>query len=299
LIRRVLSDLPRYYDGRYLDWLYHANPRGRAIVRSIDGPRGELRAHLGAIPQDHRDAEGTHRLVLGVNGVTSTSRQRRGLFTRIGLEIFAEATSKGPEAWLGLPNFTSTTAVCQHLGATLLGALPVHVRVPDSPRQARGIESRPVTATLLSSATFADLVAGLDDIPAEGLVQRWPVEVLQWRLAMPTGTYVLHSGGGLLGVSTLVPSTSRVAALLLKVWPLGNVTARRSAAGLVTAVARHHRVPVVLYAGFNRHVGVGGVPVPVRYRPAPLNLTWRALAPGLRGGRVQFDTFEFLDFDVL
>ena len=63
------------------------------------------------------------------------------------------------------------------------------------------------------------------------------------------------------------------------------------------AACRFHGTPFAGHAGFNRHMGVWGVPVPRRFLPAPLNLTIHSLSPGLDQTRFEVGTYEFLDGD--
>jgi hypothetical protein len=63
-------------------------------------------------------------------------------------------------------------------------------------------------------------------------------------------------------------------------------------------VARHHRAPYAVYAGFNERVPVWGVSPPRRLQPSPLHLIVRSLAPEVDQRALRLGTFEFLDFDA-
>jgi hypothetical protein len=80
----------------------------------------------------------------------------------------------------------------------------------------------------------------------------------------------------------------------------------------VGAVHRLHKVPVVVYAGFNHLAPVSGLAIPRRLRPAPLKLfvIGGDIAaellddPDVNAGRLitselVFGAFELLDFDPL
>ena len=67
----------------------------------------------------------------------------------------------------------------------------------------------------------------------------------------------------------------------------------------MAAACRFHRAPLAVYAGFNSRVRIGGVPVPVRLRPSPLNLILKSFDPAVVDqADFELSTFEFLDGDL-
>ncbi len=86
--------------------------------------------------------------------------------------------------------------------------------------------------------------------------------------------------------------------MILKLYPRRG-SGKRRASALVSASCRFHRAPFGVYAGWNAHAKLPGVPLPERLKPAPLNLIFRSLDPSvIHQDSVAFDTFEFLDFDA-
>jgi hypothetical protein len=67
---------------------------------------------------------------------------------------------------------------------------------------------------------------------------------------------------------------------------------------MVTAICHHHRAPVAVYAGHNRHVRVNGIRLPERFKPVPLNLVMLSLSEKVDQLTFQLDTYEFLDMDA-
>ena len=84
------AELPshRFVDSRYLHWLYHENPYGDAIQRSVDDESGVRIGHYALIPQHFRGPDGVVPAAFSLNAVVRSGGQRKGLFTQMGLEIF-------------------------------------------------------------------------------------------------------------------------------------------------------------------------------------------------------------------
>ena len=68
-------------------------------------------------------------------------------------------------------------------------------------------------------------------------------------------------------------------------------------ARLVAAACRANHAPLCIYAGWNAHVTVRGIPTPRKLQPSPLNVVFKPLA-GVPASQFQLDTFEFLDMDA-
>jgi hypothetical protein len=137
-------------------------------------------------------------------------------------------------------------------------------------------------------------------VPVREWAQSWSVDFLRWRLGRPDAQYTLHVGPDTLAVSTRAPGPAKVpCAVLLKVFPRRGATLPVRGGGIVTAACRAHRTPVCIYAGWNAHVHIRGVPTPRRVQPSPLNVVYKPLDEE-RGPSSTFtlDTFEFLDMDA-
>jgi hypothetical protein len=278
----------------YLDWLYDENPVGRAIQgdRDLDGRRA---AHFAAVPQRWRSGDRRERFVFSVNAVTRSAVGGRGWFVELGREVFGRAAATGHVGIITVSNANSTPALTGPLEQRFRGPLPVRLCVA-APGAGRAWSHRVVTPDWLAGDEFEALAAELDDHPASGWTQCWTPETLRWRLARPQASYTVHCGPGAVAVSARDTVAWVPVALLLKVLPRRGRT-DVSGADAVAAACRHHRTPWCVYAGFNAHVRVRGVPIPVRLRPSPLNQLFGSLDASVPESGFRLDTFEFLDSD--
>jgi hypothetical protein len=287
---------PRFVDERYLRWLYEENPHGHAIQRGVDED-GVRVAHYALIPQEYRDTNGPTPCMFSLNAVTRSGTQRKGHFSRIGLEIYAEAHERGRSFVIGVSNDKSVGAVVKYMGWRHWGPLPVRVVAPLGV-SGHGIEHHLVDAEFLASDDFTRLTGDLDSVPAEHWTNRWTPDYLRWRLTCPTARYWVHATPQLFCVSTRDHRFGLPAAVILKLIPRKGLGGPRSPRRLIAAVCRFHRAPYAVYAGFNRHVPVRGVQPPRRFQPSPLHLILRHLDPSVDQDALVLDTFEFLDFDA-
>jgi hypothetical protein len=283
-----------FADPDYFRWLYDENPVGSAIEgnRDIDGERA---AHFAALPQRWRTADRDERFVFSLNAITRSTARGRGWFVELGREIYGKAAESGHVGVITVCNANSTPALTGKLEQRFRGALPVRLTIP-LPGAGRGWTHHAVSSELLASAWFAELAGELDDHTAVGWTQCWTHESLRWRLRRPGADYTLHVHDDAVAVSTRDSVAGLPVAILLKILP------RRGTSGLpgraaVTAACAHHRTPACVYAGFNSHVRVRGVPIPVRMRPSPLNQLFGSLDPSVPESSFGLDTFEFLDSD--
>jgi hypothetical protein len=293
------AELPdrRFADETYLAWLYDANPRGRAYTHSIDDEAGRRVGHYALIPQRYRDRHGEADFVFSLNAVARTGSQRRGFFGEMGGVVWGAARDAGVRMVIGVTNDKSTGAVRKN-GWRVIGPMPARVVVP-SPRGLRGAESHDVTPDLLDSTRFADLTDGLDATPADGWTNCWTTTALRWRLAAPNAArFAVHRNADLVGVSTVEHRAGVPIAVVLKLLPRHGRSGPNSGGPLIGAMCAHHRAPVALYAGHNRHVVVRGIPLPERLKPVPLNLCVLALDEKIDQATFSLDTFELLDMDA-
>ncbi len=289
---------PRFVDAEYLRWLYELNPCGRAFWANAD-EEGRRVAHYAVIPQEYRCSAGSSRMVFSLNAVTRSGVQRRGWFTTLGERIYGEAAEWGAKGVIGVSNRNSTPPVVRKLGFRLLGPLPVMI-CPGTGRHDRSTVHAPVNEEWLSSSTFDEVVGGLDEFPVQGWVNSWNPQSLRWRLSAPNvaSRYWVHAGNELFAVTARERFRGLPIPVILKLLPRTG-SGRPAAAGpLVAAICRFHRTPWALYAGFNRHVRIRGLPLPMGMRPSPLNLIFRSLDPDLPNESLRLDIFEFLDMDA-
>jgi hypothetical protein len=285
------AELPdrRFVDERYLEWLYDANPLGRAFTHSVDDD-GVRVAHYALVPQRYRDRHGDVPFVFSLNAVARSGNQRKGYFG-------GRAQAAGVRVVVGVCNEKSTWAVHKY-GWRVTGPMPVRMVVP-SPLPPRDVIHHRVTPELLDSPTFADLAEGLDESPAWHWTNRWTPRQLRWRLASPNGGgFTVHESPELVGVSTVDHRAGVPVAVVVKLLPRNGRFGPISARGLISAICHHHRAPAALYAGHNRHVVVRGIPLPERLKPVPLNLCVLSLDDRIDQTTFQFDTYELLDMDA-
>jgi hypothetical protein len=292
-------DAERFGKPGYLPWFYRANPRGSAIDENEDEADGTRSGHYAVIPTVYRTPAGPTPFIFSSNVATGPTVRRGGLFRAMAERIYERARATGAPGMVGVGNDNSTIVVVERFGWRALGPLPVRVCLP-APGRGRGVESRPVDASLLASPWFDAAAADLDWVPVSDWVQSWTPDFLRWRLARPDGGYVLHLSRDALAVSVLAHARLRTrCAVLLKVFPRPGATLPFSSAAAIAAACRYHRAPLCVYAGFNAHVPVRGVRSPRRLQPSPLNLVFKSLDEARTpSASFRLDTFEFLDMDA-
>jgi hypothetical protein len=286
--------IAQFADPDYLRWLYDENPAGQAIEghRDMDGRRA---AHFAVLPQLWRCDDRREKFVFSLNAITREAARGQGWFVDLGREIFERAAATGHVGIITVCNANSTPALTGQLDQRFRGALPVQLCVA-SPFAGRGWSHVPAAPDYLAGDEFAMLAAELDGHVASGWTQCWTRDTLRWRLARPHAAYTVHISRDAVAVSTTDTVAGLPVAILLKILPRRGRTGG-SGADVVAAVCRHHRTPVCVYAGFNAHIRVRGLPIPVRLRPSPLNQLFGSLDPSVPESGFGLDTFEFLDSD--
>ena len=327
LLRAELPDPRLADDTAYLRWCYRDNPLGRAWERYhyVDADHGApmLVAHYLIMPRRYRGPGGVRSDgAWSQHAVTRSGYQRARHFTRLGLEIYADAGSAGRSFAVGVTNAKSTGAVVKYMGWRLVGPLPVRVVPPlvglvaagPGRRRKRPLASAEVTERWLESREFEHFAGMVDRHAVAGWSTDWSSDVLRWRLACPFARYWVHVFDDAAVVSTKSSYARVPATVVLKLFPLAPQTAAppgRNAAsaqgaapaavdatGAISAVARRHRSAFAVYAGFNSSVRVRGMAPPRRLQPSPLNLIARGLSPEIDQDSLALDTFELLDMDA-
>jgi len=313
LLRAELPDPRLADDTAYLRWCYRDNPLGRAWERYhyIEAGRSDrplLVAHYLIMPRRYRGPEGARSDgAWSQHAVTRSGYQRARHFTRLGLEIYAEAGAAGRSFTLGVTNAKSTGAVVKYMGWRLAGPLPVRIVPSVAGRlgRRRRIASAEVTPRWLESADFSDFAGMVDRHRVNGWSTDWASDVLRWRLACPYARYRVHIADDLAAVTTRTFHAKMPATAVLKLFPLASAAsgsdrnaAPIEATGTVAAIARRERSVFTVYAGFNSSVRVRGLSPPRRLQPSPLNLIVRSLDSRIDQDAILLDTFELLDMDA-
>lgn len=296
LLNAELPD-PRFVDASYLRWLYGQNPLGSGIYGNVDDDDGTRLAHYGLIPQRYRNAHGYAPFVFSLNAVSRSGAQRRGFFSEIGQKIWGRAREQGVQMVIGVTNANSTWPVKKQ-GWRVIGPMPVKLVAP-SPLPVRNVESVAVTPAFLESADFDEVSAGLDESPAWHWTNSWSPEYLRWRLAAPNvPPYSVHITPELVAISTITRIKGLPFAVVLKMLPRAGRFGPMSGHDMVTAICHHHRAPMAVYAGHNRHVSLTGLRLVERFKPVPLNLVILSLSDEVPQDTFQLDTYEFFDMDA-
>ena len=296
LLGRELPD-SRFVDASYLRWLYDDNPHGPAYQDHVDDD-GVRVAHYGLVPVRYRRPGGEEPFVFSLNAVTRSGGQRKGYFSGLCRLLWDRAAADGVKVIVGVTNSKSLRPVVR-LGWRCIGPLPVVV-APAPLARPRGWDSASVDRAFLGSGALSELAEGLDDTPVESWTSSWSPSYLRWRLSSPNGAqpYAVHADDSLLAVSTVHPVGGVPVAVVLKLLPRRGRFGPMSAAEAIAQICRFHRAPAAVYAGWNRHVAVRGVPLPERLKPAPLNLMVHSLSPEIPQDTFTLDTYEFLDADA-
>ena len=295
LLRETFG-LDQFDDERYLRWFYDENPLGAAIEEQFD--QGDRRlAHLAGIPQEYHCRESRLPILFPLHIAVDPTLRGHGMMSQLSTRCFEHARERnGVIAFVGMPNASSSHGYTGRLGFRLVKPLPVRLLLPLAP--ASGIRSHAVDAEFLESRQFRDLVESIDFAPGPAWSQRWTPDRVRWRLAAPHASYALHASPGLVAVSRRTRSFGLPFAVILKLYPRRDRGERRTAA-LVSASCRFHGAPFGVYAGWNTHAKVPGIPLPEWLKTSPLNLIFRSLdAAVIHQDSMTFDTFEFLDFDA-
>jgi len=249
----------------YLDWLYAANPDGGAVgYDAWDGER--LAAHYVCVPA-RAWVEGREvKVLLSLNTATHPDYQGKGLFTRLAAMTYELGAQSGFEGCYGVANANSTPGFVRKLGFQLVRPLEARVGV-GSLRHAR----KPAASSL-------------------SFERSWSPEALAWRCANPHNRVHGRNGGSRLQFHAAalkhIPAYAELEA--------GSV-ALQGQDGAASAS------PLRLFIGLAPDATArywNYASIPMRLRPSPLNLIWRAFtprAPMLDAARIQF---TFLDFDA-
>ena len=162
------------------------------------------------------------------------------------------------------------------------------------------VESHDVDTAFLASDRFREITQDLDWPPVHGWAQSWDTDFLRWRLSRPDGGYTMHVADDAIAVTHRAPAPLHVpVAVLLKVFPRRGARLPLRVSHIARAAAAAHRTPFVLYVGWNVHVRVGGVTIPRRFQPSPLNVVLKVLDPSrVDATSFALDTWELLDMDA-
>jgi GNAT superfamily N-acetyltransferase len=252
----------------YLDWLYAANPDGRAVgFDAWDGER--LAAHYVCVPA-RAWVEGREvPVLLSLNTATHPDYQGKGLFTTLAAMTYEAGQAAGFDGVYGVANANSTPGFVRKLGFQLV----------------RPLEARIGLGGLHHAAKP----------PADALSfeRHWSGAALRWRCANPHNPVFVRRGGGKLRFHAAAAGHKLPAYAELDDAQAGNTPTAADAAPMLS--------PLRLFIGLAPDVSSrywNYASIPMRLRPSPLNLIYRSFTPRVAALDPARIAFSFLDFDA-
>ena len=260
---------------------------------------GRPHAHYGALRQEYERIGERAPMYLSCNSASHERLRGQGAFATLGNELYRRTKAANPDTlgFIGVPNRAALAPRLKRLGWTILRTLPLRLSLAWPLGRPRHAMHRWNTE-FGESVTFAELVSRIDFTPSAAWRQRWDHDLLRWRLSNPLFRYTLHVGADAVLVATSQRRKGVPVAIVTKSFRLDG-DGKANARALIDDVARTHRTPFVVYAGFNDQVEIGGIVVPERLRPSPLTLGYAPQSVDLRENpAIQIGCFEFFDFDL-
>jgi GNAT superfamily N-acetyltransferase len=254
-----------HMDADYIDWTYRGNPDGRTIALDarVDGG---LAAHF-ALTAFRARVRGVQELGVQIqHAATHPAHRGRGLFVSLVERALELAAQAGYGFAVGLPNFASTRTFCGRLGFLFVAPLDVRIGVGAAPRR------RPRAGRALEF----ERIFGAD--------------ALAWRLARPDRPYRARRDGGCVRVF----SARGVRGIPVE---LGTYPQALVPRDLPPFAAKH---PLRAWIGLDPERSWRGRPhlkLPLRLRPAPLNLVFRDLTGARRALDPRRVRADMLDYD--
>lgn len=249
-----------------LAWQYLENPSGLARYVNAYSEAGDLVAHYGVLPMPPlADAPVTLAgTYLSLNVVADPAATVPGLMIATTRALYRSIQDEGPALVVGITNENSFQGFVRVLGFRALGRLSLTVHPP-------------------GRWPVVDTPRAFTSSPAH----------LAWRTARPGVRAFADQAKGTLMV--------RLQHLGLPIDVVLTTGQESGAVGRLSLPASAGLAPR-LYAGFGGRVR-GGVAVPARMRPSPLEYVFRVFGGGgpndVLERHLAARRFEFLDFDVV
>jgi GNAT superfamily N-acetyltransferase len=253
----------------YLDWLYLANPDGRALgFDAWDGER--LAAHYVCVPARARVEDREVPVLLSLNTATHPDYQGRGLFTKLAAMTYEAGAQAGFDGVYGVANANSTPGFVRKLGFQLV----------------RPLEARIGLGGLRH--------AGRPPSQALSFERAWSEAALRWRCANPHNPVFARAGAeGKLRFHAAASGHKLPAYAELDDARLIDAVAARADAPPLS--------PLRLFIGLAPDASArywNYASIPMRLRPSPLNLIYRSFSPRVQALDAARIAFTFLDFDA-
>jgi GNAT superfamily N-acetyltransferase len=248
----------------YLEWLYVANPDGRAV--GFDAREGDvLAAHYVCVPARARIDGEIVPVLLSLNTATRPQFQGKGLFTKLAAMTYEAGAAGGYDGVYGVANANSTPGFIRKLGFQLVRPLEAMVGVG-------GLGTMQHTRD--QSLSFERI---------------WQADSLRWRCANPNAPVRCRINGNFAQFyAPALPLVPAYAELTL-------------VPGAGSPGAAAPLSPLRLYLGLVPDAQRGlksYAAIPARLRPSPLNLIYRSFTPRVTQLDPSAVNFTFLDFDA-
>ncbi|MCC6839871.1 MAG: GNAT family N-acetyltransferase [Flavobacteriales bacterium] len=254
-----------HFTQRVLQWQYTENPAGFAVGTNA-WSAGELAGHYVALPMRARVHGIPERGLLSLNTATHSAHQGKGLFTRLAMATFERAANEGYGFVVGVANANSTPGFLKKLGFSLVS--PLKAMIGGGPVPAR---------------------TGTGPVHFE---QAWEADTLAWRLHHPAFTYsAKHVRRGTLILSNRTQFGARY---ILSMRNMAEIPA-----GLPTETRAVWRKVWIGLDPALQWRGHAYINIPMRLRPAPLNLIFKDLTGANRSLDPATVRFDCMDFDIL
>lgn len=248
----------------YLEWCYQRNPDGTAIAFSAyEGE--EVVAHFASTPMFTRVFGREEMGLLIHHGATLPRCAGQGIFKTLVNRVMQVGAERGFSFAIGVPNANSAFPLVHRLGFDHVGHLDVRLGFGSTAKSRQDQES--------------------------DLFRIWTPEALAWRLSRPDMPYRIRREGAW----TLVYADSGILGIPVE---LGTYPTEKIPSFVDELSTRN---PVRVWIGLDpsRHWGFRPyVNVPVRFRPAPLNVTILDLSGSGRKFRDDRISVDGLDFDA-
>jgi GNAT superfamily N-acetyltransferase len=255
----------------YLDWLYVANPDGRAVgFDAWDGER--LAAHYVCVPA-RAWVEGREvAVLLSLNTATHPDYQGKGLFTRLAAMTYEAGQAAGFDGVYGVANANSTPGFIRKLGFQLVRPLEARIGLG-------GLRHAPRPAA--STLSFE---------------RSWSAAALRWRCANPDNPVFVRNGGSGGKLRFHAAASGNKLPAYAELDAAGVALPDLQQAGPAPMLS-----PLRLFIGLTPDASSrywNYASIPMRLRPSPLNLIYRSFTPRVAALDPSRIAFSFLDFDA-
>jgi GNAT superfamily N-acetyltransferase len=253
----------------YLEWLYVANPDGRALgFDAWDGER--LAAHYVCVPA-RAQVEGREvPVLLSLNTATHPDYQGKGLFTLLAAMTYEAGAQAGFDGVYGVANANSTPGFIRKLGFQLVRPLEARIGLSGLHHA-----NRPQAAAL-------------------SFERAWHEDALRWRCANPHNPVFARAGAG--GKMRLYAAASGH-----KLPAYAELDHAHVLDAVPTRADTPPLSPLRLFIGLAPDASArywNYASIPMRLRPSPLNLIYRSFSPRVSTLDPARIAFTFLDFDA-